>query len=545
MKSDFVIALTQLAAERNLPRDQVLQAIEAALASAFKKDNINAAQNISVKLNPNAGEPVNVYALKTVVEKVEDPQLEIELEEAVKLKQDAVLGEEVPTDPLPLHFSRIAAQTAKQVVLQRLREVERELVFEEFTQRTDDIISGVVDQIEPGRVVILELGRAQAILPPEEQIPTERYRKGQRLKVYLLDVRRSAKGPEILVSRSHKNLLKRLFEIEVPEVFNGVVEIKAISREGGGRSKVAVTSRQDGIDPVGSCIGMRGNRIQSIVNELQGEKIDVVRWDKNPKVFLANALSPSEVVHVEIDEEQGSAVVVVPERQLSLAIGKEGQNARLAAKLTNFRLDIMSMPEWETIRLQRQADQEESRRVEAQGEPTEATTTAVAEPESEDKVEVLVEVEPVQATVETPTDEEVKEGATQEERELERLIAEEESLVVTQEIEVPVSEVSPVSDLTPEEVAILALEEEDEGDDEEEGEEGEGAPAEEIGEEVWKVPVLAQGAGTIRFAEDIMGDFRGGGRRGRRGSRGGQNTGPKGKKGGSDGKAARQPVGES
>ena len=357
MKSDFVIALTQLAAERNLPRDQVLQAIEAALASAFKKDNINAAQNISVKLNPNAGEPVNVYALKTVVEKVEDPQLEIELEEAVKLKQDAVLGEEVPTDPLPLHFSRIAAQTAKQVVLQRLREVERELVFEEFTQRTDDIISGVVDQIEPGRVVILELGRAQAILPPEEQIPTERYRKGQRLKVYLLDVRRSAKGPEILVSRSHKNLLKRLFEIEVPEVFNGVVEIKAISREGGGRSKVAVTSRQDGIDPVGSCIGMRGNRIQSIVNELQGEKIDVVRWDKNPKVFLANALSPSEVVHVEIDEDQGSAVVVVPERQLSLAIGKEGQNARLAAKLTNFRLDIMSMPEWETIRLQRQADQ--------------------------------------------------------------------------------------------------------------------------------------------------------------------------------------------
>ena len=550
MKSDFVIALTQLAAERNLPRDQVLQAIEAALASAFKKDNINAAQNISVKLNPNAGEPVNVYALKTVVEKVEDPQVEIELEEAVKLKQDAVLGEEVPTDPLPLHFSRIAAQTAKQVVLQRLREVERELVFEEFTQRTDDIISGVVDQIEPGRVVILELGRAQAILPPEEQIPTERYRKGQRLKVYLLDVRRSAKGPEILVSRSHKNLLKRLFEIEVPEVFNGVVEIKAISREGGGRSKVAVTSRQDGIDPVGSCIGMRGNRIQSIVNELQGEKIDVVRWDKNPKVFLANALSPSEVVHVEIDEDQGSAVVVVPERQLSLAIGKEGQNARLAAKLTNFRLDIMSMPEWETIRLQRQADQEESRRVEAQGEPTEATTTAVVEPESEDKVEVLVEVEPVQATVETPTDEEVKERATQEERELERLIAEEESLGVTQEIEVPVSEVSPVSDLTPEEVAILALEEEDEGDgDEEEGEEdeeeGEGAPAEEIGEEVWKVPVLAQGAGTIRFAEDIMGDFRGGGRRGRRGSRGGQNTGPKGKKGGSDGKAARQPVGES
>ena len=304
MKSDFMIALTQLAAERHLPREQVLQAIEVALASAFKKDSLVAGQNISVKLNPNNGE-VNVFATKTVVEEVEDPRREMALKEAQKAKKDAAVGDEVAVEALPHQVSRIGAQTAKQVVLQRLREVERELIFQEFAQRTDDVVSGVVDQMEAGRVIVLEMGRAQAILPPEEQVLTERYRKGQRLKLYVLDVRRTSKGPEILVSRSHKELLKRLFEIEVPEVFNGIVEIKAIAREAGSRSKVAVASRQEGIDPVGSCIGMRGNRIQSIVNELQGEKIDVVRWDKDLKVLIANALSPSEVVHVDVNPEGG------------------------------------------------------------------------------------------------------------------------------------------------------------------------------------------------------------------------------------------------
>ncbi len=514
MKSDFLIALTQLAAERHLPREQVLQAIEAALASALKKDSPTMGQNISVKLDPNSvGEPISVFATKTVVETVEDSETEIELVEARNIRQDAALGDEVPVETLELEFSRIAAQTAKQVVLQRLREVERDLVYQEFQERTGDVISGVVGQIEAGRVVILELGRAQAALFPEEQVPTERYRKGQRLKVYVDDVRKTSKGPEILVSRSHKNLLKRLFEIEVPEVFNGIVEIKSIAREPGSRSKVAVTSRQDGIDPVGSCIGMRGNRIQSIVNELQGEKIDVVRWDSNPKVFLANALSPSEVVHVEIREETGNALAVVPERQLSLAIGREGQNARLAAKLTNFRLDIKSMSEWELIRSQRQAPEERK--------PAEEAAVAVDEPDVEAAVleaEAVVAEAQAQAVEAAATDVETEAAAVAE-------------TVEAVEAEAPVAEAAPVdapvdaeeavevpsNKLTPEEeLALLAMEEAEaaavaeleEDEDEEEGDD--------FDDSVFTVPVPAAGPGQIRFAEDIMEDFRGPGRKGRR-----------------------------
>ena len=343
-----------------------MQAIEVALASAFKKDNPASGQNITVKLNPNTGD-VNVFALKTVVDVVEDEEREIGLKDALAIQTEVELGDEVASpEPLPHNASRIAAQTAKQVVMQRLREAERELLFQEFAQHKDDIVSGVVEQIEPGRAVALDLGRAQAIILPEEQVPTERYRKGQRVKVYVLDVRSSNKGPEILVSRSHKNLLKRLFEIEVPEVYNGVVEIKAIAREAGFRSKVAVNSTQEGIDPVGSCIGIRGNRIQSIVNELQGEKIDVVPWDKDPRTFIAKALSPSEVVHVDLAPEEQTAVVVVPDRQLSLAIGKEGQNARLAARLAGWRLDIKGLAEWDEIKEQRQKERE---RLERLGRP--------------------------------------------------------------------------------------------------------------------------------------------------------------------------------
>ena len=511
MKSDFLIALTQLAAERHLPREQVLQAIEAALASAFKKDSLVVGQNISVKLNPNTGD-VNVYATRTVVEEVEDPRREMDLTEAKKLKKDAAIGDDLAVEALPHQVSRIAAQTAKQVVLQRLREVERELVFEEFVDRADEVISGVVSQIEPGRVLILDLGRAQAVLLPEDQVPTERYKKGQRLKVYVLEVRRTSKGPEILVSRGHKNLLKRLFEIEVPEVFNGIVEIKAISRESGSRSKVAVVSRQDGIDPVGSCIGMRGNRIQSIVNELQGEKIDVVRWDKDPKQLIANALSPSEVVHVELNEEEGSAFVVVPERQLSLAIGKEGQNARLAAKLTNFRLDIKSMSEWEAIRTQQQVEGE-----------------AVAVVEAEE--ELALEAEPIEAVA--PTESEVAEELIAEALkpipEVETPIEEEVVAPEPQEMEQPAAEEVATNKLSPEEeLALQALEEE-------EGEEVGEEEGEEVGEDVWKVPELASGPGQIRFAEDIIGDFRGRGRKEKKGKRRAQGGNWKGRKGGSAG----------
>lgn len=389
MKSDFLIALTQLAAERHLPKEQVLQAIEVALASAFKKDNPASGQNITVKLNPNTGD-VDVFALRTVVDVVNDPEREIDLKEAQAVQKSIAVGDELASpEPVPHNASRIAAQTAKQVVLQRLREAERELLFQEFVQHKDDIISGVVEQIGPGRAVTLELGRAQALMPSEEQVPTERYRKGQRVKVYVLDVRSNSRGPEILVSRSHKNLLKRLFEIEVPEVYNGVVEIKAIAREAGFRSKVAVYSTQTGIDPVGSCIGIRGNRIQSIVNELQGEKIDVVPWDNDSKVFIGKALSPSEVVHVELNPGAQTATVVVPDRQLSLAIGKEGQNARLAARLSGYKVDIRS--DTEGIE---EVEETSEPVVEATGdETTDQVEAVVSEPVAEEPV--AEEPEPV------------------------------------------------------------------------------------------------------------------------------------------------------
>ena len=521
MKSDFLIALTQLAAERHLPKEQVLQAIEVALASAFKKDSLVIGQNISVKLNPNSGE-VNVYATKTVVDELEDDKREVLLKDAQKVKKDIALGDELAIEALPHQVSRIAAQTAKQVVLQRLREVERELVYAEFQDREGEVISGVIDQIEAGRVIIIDLGRAQAVLLPEEQIPTERYRKGQRLKLFVLEVRRSAKGPEILVSRNHRNLLKRLFEVEVPEVYNGIVEIKAISREAGSRSKVAVMSRQEGIDPVGSCIGMRGNRIQSIVNELQGEKIDLVRWDKDPRVFIANALSPSEVVHVDTTGADESAIVVVPERQLSLAIGKEGQNARLAAKLVNFRLDIKSMSEWEEIKARRQTDVEEATRaavLEKQAGAPASETTSVAEAES---VEVVAEeLEAVVAEAEQIVEEAAQalalEAAVDE---ADAPVLEVAGEVVAEEEAIAPAAVQETAKLSPEEeLALLALEEEEEeqDDDDEDGEE----TAER--EDVWKVPAVlpaVAGTGQIRFAEDIIGNARSAGRSGRKGKRG-------------------------
>ena len=345
MKSDFIIALTQLAAERNLPRDIVLSAIEAALVSAYKRDSEIAGQDISVKLDPGSGD-VNVYIVKTVVQEVGDPLLEITLDAAKKIKSDVEIGEVVATESLPHSAGRIAAQTAKQVVLQRLREAERDLVFQEFAEKEGEVFTVTIQRIEP-RHITVELGRAEAIMPPSEQVPSERYRIGMKLKVLLQSIRQSNKGPELIVSRADKLLIRRLFEIEVPEIFNGTVEIVAIAREPGWRSKVGVFAKQDGVDAVGSCVGLRGIRIQSIVNEMHGEKIDVVEWSKDPGTFIANALSPSMVMRVDIDEESGSAVAVVPERQLSLAIGKEGQNARLAARLSGWKVDIKSNVEAE------------------------------------------------------------------------------------------------------------------------------------------------------------------------------------------------------
>ena len=543
MKSDFMVALKQLAAERHLPMEQVLGAIEVALASAFKKDNPASGQNISVTLNPNSGE-VSVYALKTVVEDVEDAEREITLAEARRIRRDVVIGDEVAAaEPLPHNASRIAAQTAKQVVLQRLREAERELLFQEFAQHEGDIMSGIVETSDSGRSITLDLGRAQAILPYEEQVSTERYRKGQRVKVFILSVRSAPKGPEILVSRSHRNVLRRLFEIEVPEVHNGVVEIKAIAREAGFRSKVAVSATQPGIDPVGSCIGIRGNRIQSIVNELQGEKIDIVLWDSDPRTFIANALSPSEPVQVELIDPEQTAVVVVPDRQLSLAIGKEGQNTRLAARLSGWRLDIKGMTEWEEIREARlhaaaeavakaaeeaaalAASQKEAATEAAEVEEPETAPepAVVAEAEAiiEEMSEALVAAEPTDAPTEEPAFA-VAADDIDEDSILEELIREEELVKQAEAEQEPVGTAAEVG-LSVDDLDSFTLDdmtvmnEEDEEDEEE---------PEDDGLDFGELPVLTPDAGKIRFAEDIVEDIRGGGRRGgggrsRRGGGGG------------------------
>jgi len=340
MKTEFMMAIAQLAAEKRLPREVVLQAVEQALASAFRKDDF-AGYNISVKIVPATGE-MKVVVHKTVVETITDPKKELSLEEAKKTNPAVQIGDRIDLEEAPKHAGRIAAQTAKQVVLQRLREAEQSAVFDEFRGREGEVLVGVVQRVEPKQVV-MNLGRGEALLPQTEQVKGERYRSGQRLRVYLVEAQRTGKGPLMVVSRTHKNLLKNMLEMEVPEAAQGVVEIRAISREAGSRSKVAVATRQPGVDPVGSVVGLRGLRIQSIVKELGGEKIDVVEWNPDPAVFIANALSPAQVVRVEVHEGQKAATVVVPDRQLSLAIGKEGQNARLAAKLTGWRIDIKSV----------------------------------------------------------------------------------------------------------------------------------------------------------------------------------------------------------
>ena len=536
MKSDFLIALTQLAAERHLPKEQVLSAIEVALASAFKKDSNASGQNITVNLNPNTGD-VSVFALKTVVDTVEDSDREITVLDAQSIHKDAIVGEEIALpEPLPHNASRIAAQTAKQVVLQKLREAERELLYDEFIQHKDDIVSGIIDQVDGNRSVQIDLGRAQAVMPSDEQVFSERYRKGQRLKVFVLDVRTSPKGPEILVSRSHKNLLKRLFEIEVPEVYNGVVEIKAIARDPGFRSKVAVNSTQDGIDPVGSCIGVRGNRIQSIVYELQGEKIDVVPWDDDPKEFIAKALSPSEVVHVELEPSEQTAVVAVPDRQLSLAIGREGQNARLAARLAGWRLDIKGLSEWEAYQetKQLQAVEEEITEI-----PSDTEDGILSIDDVSDEAilvnELAVEAPPTPDTVgidttETISDEPVSTSDTpaltgQEESAIENQIIDEDAVLealireeeMTVEVDTPSAdqESAPDQSLSVDSLQEFTLDDISSSDmDVEEDVDSEDT-------DIPDLPILTPDAGKIRFAEDIVPEQRGSGRRDRRNRRSG------------------------
>ncbi len=468
MKSDFLIAVTQLAAERHLPREAVISAIEAALASAYKRDSVLAGQEISVSLNPANGE-LKLFSHKTVVQRVEDPHREISLREARRISNTATLGEVLVVESDIQSSGRIAAQTAKQVVMQRLREAERELVFEEFAEKEGDVVTGTIQRVD-SRQVTLDLGRTEAVLPVSEQVTTERYSRGQKLMVHVSEVRRTIRGPEIVVSRASRDLLRRLFEMEVPEVFNGIVEIRAVAREAGSRSKVAVHSRQEGVDPVGSCVGLRGIRIQNIVNVLQGEKIDVVQWHPDPAVFLANALSPCPVTRVELGPEENMATVVVPDRQLSLAIGREGQNARLCARLSGLMVNIKSVTEAEEERLQRAADAA-SHAVAA--ETAKPTTDALAE-------EAAPEVEAI------PVEELIEEAAAELDPEA-----------------VPALEAQPAVSIE-EQLAEVAL-----GLAETEvtpapAVEDAGTEISQIPESVWAVPQVAQQSQRIRFAEDIM-----------------------------------------
>lgn len=337
VRNELVTAIRALTAERDLPTEIVIDAVQEALAATYKRQ-YGQEPEVRVVLDTETGE-FKVFAEKIVVINVQDEKTQISLKDAQAYPGEPGLNETIEVEVTPPNFGRIAAQTAKQTILQRIQEAERDLIYDEYANREGEILNGIIERVEP-RGIVVNLGKAEAVLPPPEQVPRERYRINQRLKVYLVKVDRGVRMPQLVVSRSHRGLVRRLFEVEVPEIFSGVVELKAIAREPGSRTKVAVAARQEGIDPVGACVGMRGVRIQNVVNELNGEKIDVVQWDENPKVFVANALSPAQVISVDVIEEERRAVVTVPDNQLSLAIGREGQNARLAAKLTGWRVDI-------------------------------------------------------------------------------------------------------------------------------------------------------------------------------------------------------------
>ena len=337
MKSDFYTAIAQIAAERGIPKEAVLSSVEHALKTAYKK-MANTEEEVEVEVDQASG-GIRVAVLKRVVDQIEDPVNDLVLAEAQAIVPTARVGDTLRLERTPENFGRIAAQTTKQVVLQRIRDYERDTIYDEFAEKQGELMTGTVQRAD-ARAVIVELGKAEAVMPVREQVPTERYRPGQRVKVLLLEVNKDQRGPQLIVSRSHPGLIRRLFEMEVPEIFSGAVEIMEVAREPGLRSKVAVAARQEKVDPVGACVGVRGVRIQNIVNELYGEKIDVIEWSPDTAQFVANALSPAKPSNVTLDEATKVATVIVPTEQMSLAISKEGQNARLAFKLTGWRIDI-------------------------------------------------------------------------------------------------------------------------------------------------------------------------------------------------------------
>ncbi|MGX7349010.1 transcription termination factor NusA [Dolosicoccus paucivorans] len=340
MSKELVKAMAVLEEEKGISPEIIIEALESALVLAYKK-NYDQAQNVEVHFDDKTGK-INVYTVKEVVEEVEDETLEVSLEDAHEKNIHYEIGDKINFEITPADFGRIATQTAKHVIMQRIREAERDLIYNEYIQYEDEVLTGTVERMDPRGNVFVNIGRIEAVMPRSEQIPTEELDFEDRVKVYVASVDRTNRGPQVVVSRSHAGFLRRLFEVEVPEVYDGIVEIVNMAREAGDRSKVAVRSRDETIDPIGTVVGQGGQRIQAIVNELNGENMDIIEWDEDPAVFVRNAMNPAEVVDVIFEDEGNACIVVVPDYQLSLAIGKRGQNARLAARLTSYKIDIKS-----------------------------------------------------------------------------------------------------------------------------------------------------------------------------------------------------------
>ena len=337
---ELILALEDLEKEKGIKKDYLLESIETALVTAYKR-NFDSLENVKVVMDPQTG-ATHVYSVKEIVENPENENTQISLQEAQKIDKDYKLGDSVETEIVPRDFGRIAAQTAKQVIIQKLREAEREIIYTEFNERKGEIVSGIIQKADKN-IVVMDLGRLEGVMPTKEQIPTEKYNVNDKIKGYVLDVEKGAKGaPQVIVSRSHPDFVRKLLELEIPEIYEGVIEIKSVSRDPGYRSKVAVYSPDPNIDPVGSCVGQKGVRIQNVINELNGEKIDVIEWNEDPAIYISAALLHAQIMAVDVKKEEKFAQVIVPDDQLSLAIGKSGQNARLAARLTNWKIDIKS-----------------------------------------------------------------------------------------------------------------------------------------------------------------------------------------------------------
>ena len=359
---ELIEAMDELEKERGIKKDYLIESLEGALVSAYKK-NFDSVDNVKVTINQETGD-VHIYSVREVVEKSEDPLLEISIDEARQINPKAEIGETVDLEIVPKDFGRIAAQTAKQVVVQKIREAERDIVYNEYHDKTGEIVTGIIQKVDEN-LVVLDLGKLEGIMTAKEQIPTEHYKVNDKIRGYVVSVKKEVKGnPQVVVSRSHPDFVRKLFEFEIPEIYEGLIEIKSVLRDPGSRSKVAVYSKNENIDPVGSCVGQKGVRIQNIINELHGEKIDVIEWNEDPAIYIAAALLPAQVMAVDVNDEEKFAQVIVPDDQLSLAIGKSGQNARLAAKLTNWKIDIKSESQFREMLAQKAEDVNNSEEVE-------------------------------------------------------------------------------------------------------------------------------------------------------------------------------------